>query len=152
MLIFCRGEICRSVLLIFKFSVLGLDEQRALAFFYMADNLSVYIETLTEGDNLLCHFRTYVNFHAMTHVEHLVHLLPVCATLLLNGLEEWGYGEHVVFDNAAVIAYKMEHLCLSTTRAMNHTVNLLAHFVQKLLDNRSVSTGGGEHQLACVDR
>ena len=66
-------------ILVIKFSKLALDGQALRAFFDMSDNLCIDIERLADGYHLLGYFRTHVDLHAVTHVEHLIHLLPVGA-------------------------------------------------------------------------
>jgi len=66
----------------------------------------------------------------------------------MDGSEQWGYGEHVVLDDTAVVTYEMEHLGLGSARTMHHTVNLRTQFVEQTLDDRGVGAGGGEDQLS----
>ena len=112
---------CKFALIV-KCSELRLYSETALAFLYASYNLCVDVEALADGNDLLCHFRTYVDFHAVSHVEHFVHLFPVCAALLLYGLEQRRHGEHVVLYHTAVIVYEMQHLGLCSTSAMYHSV------------------------------
>ena len=88
----------------------------------------------------------------MPHVEHFVHLLPVSATLVVDELEEWWNGEHVVFYHLAVVVDKMQDFCLCSTSAMHHTMYLWAHLVKEFLYDWGVSAGRREHQFAGVDR
>ena len=87
----------------------------------------------------------------MSHVEHLVHLLPVGAALIVNCSEKRWDGEHVVLDDTAVVANKVKNLCLSSTCAVYHSMDVAAHLVEYLLDDRSISASGGEDKLACID-
>ena len=82
--------------------------------FYAADDLCVDTEALRDLDYLLSVFRREVNLETMTHVEYLVHLRPVCSTLLVDGLEERRYREEIVLDHADVVTYEMEDLGLGT--------------------------------------
>ena len=118
----------------------------------MANDLCVDIEALADGNHPFSHLRTYIDFHAVTHVEDLIHFAPVGAGALMDGAEQRRHGEHIVFYNMAVVADEVEHLGLGTTRAMHHTVNLGAQLIEQPLDNRSVGAGGGEYQLAGIDR
>ena len=86
----------------------------------------------------------------MSHVEHLVHLLPISAAFVVDCAEEWGDGEHVVLDHAAVVAYEMQHLGLCASRAVNHTVDVGTHLVKHLLDDGSIGAGGGEDKLSGI--
>ena len=116
----------------------------------MANDLCIDVERTADGDDLFGHFGAYVDFHAMAHVEHLIHLAPVGAGTLVDGSEEWGYGEHVVLHHAAVVGYEMEHLRLGTSRAMHHAVNLGAKLVEQALDDGSIGAGRRENELAHI--
>ena len=72
--------IIESVILsIFERTEFRLDGQALLAFLDATDDLGVDIKRLREGDDLVGHLGTHVDLHAVTHVEHLVHLLPIGA-------------------------------------------------------------------------
>jgi len=114
----------------------------------MADNLGVDIEAAADIDDLLCHLGTDVDFHAVAHVEHLVHLAPVGAAALVDNLEERWYREHVVLDDAAVLAHKVEHLGLCAACAVHHAVYLGAQLVEQPLDDRGVGARGRKDELA----
>ena len=73
----------------------------------MADHLGIDVETLRKGNHLIGDFRTYVDLHTMAHVEHLIHLLPVCARTLVDGLEQRRNGEHIVFNDTTIVADEM---------------------------------------------
>ena len=60
-----------------EFTEFALDGQALCTFLDVSDHLSVDVETLADGDDLFCHFWTNVDFHAVPHVEHLVHLFPI---------------------------------------------------------------------------
>ena len=66
-----------NIVLIIEFSKFALDSQTLGTFFDVADNLGIDVERLREVDNLLGNLRSNVDFHTVTHVEYLVHLLPV---------------------------------------------------------------------------
>ena len=85
----------------------------------------------------------------MTHVEHLVHLFPVGAALIVDGAEKRWHREHVVLYHLTVVAHKVEHLCLCAAGAVYHSVNLWAKLVKQTLHHRSIGACGGEHKLAC---
>ena len=116
----------------------------------MSHYLRVYAKALADGNYLVSHLRTHVYLHAMSHVEYLIHLFPVCAGTFLDGAEEGRNGEHVVFYHFAVLAHEVEHLGLRTTRAMYHAMYLWAHLVQQLLDDGRIGTGRGEHELTRI--
>ena len=63
--------------LVFECSEFALDGQAALAFLDVTHNLGIDVEALADGDDLLSYLWANVDFHAVTHVEYLVHLLPV---------------------------------------------------------------------------
>ena len=108
----------------------------------MSHNLGIDVERLGNGNDLLGHLRTHVDFHAMSHIEHLIHLFPVGARTLMDGTEEWGNREHVVLDDTAVVVNEVEYLGLGTTCAMNHTVNIGTQLVKQLLDDGSIGACG----------
>src|SRR5690606_18276952 len=91
-----------------------------------------------------------VNFHAVAHVEHLVHFLPIRSTLFLDDFEQWQHIEKVVLDNVESFN-KVEYFRLSAAAAMNHTVYVAAHLLQYLDDNRSVRARRREHKFPDVD-
>ena len=116
----------------------------------MSDNLCVNVEALAYGNNLFCQFRADVYLHTVSHVEHLVHLFPVCVALFLYRLEEWRYREHVVFHDTTVVADKVKHFRLCSTRAVHHSVNFRTQFVKQFLDDRSVGAGRRENELSGI--
>ena len=63
--------------LVFECSEFALDGQAALAFLNVTYNLGIDVEALADGNNLLGNLWANVDFHAVTHVEYLIHLLPV---------------------------------------------------------------------------
>ena len=73
----------------------------------MAYDLRVDVELLADGDNLVGNLWTDVNLHAVAHVEHLVHLFPIGTRTVVDDLEQWWDGEHVVFHHAAIVVYEM---------------------------------------------
>ena len=104
--------------------------------------LSIDIERFGNGNDLLGHLRTYVDFHTVTHIEYLVHLAPVCLRAVVDSLEQRGYREHIVLDDAAVVAYEVEYFGLCATRAMYHTMNLETQLVKQSLNDWSVGACG----------
>lgn len=80
-----------------------MDGKALLALFDMAHYLGIDVETLADGDYLLCSFGCDVDFHAVTHVEHLIHLSPVSSRTVMDGFEERGHGKHIVLDHLAVV-------------------------------------------------
>ena len=81
---------------------------------YTTYDLCVDAEALANLDDALCLVGREVDLHAVTHVEHLVHLGPVGMALLVDGLEEGRHGEHVVLDDVQVVD-EVQDLCLRTT-------------------------------------
>ena len=86
----------------------------------------------------------------MSHVEDLVHLAPVGVALLLDGAEQGRYGEEVVLDDAAVVAYEVQHLGLCAAGAVYHAVDFGTKRVEQLLHYRGVGAGGGEDELSGI--
>ena len=87
----------------------------------------------------------------MSHVEYLVHFVPICSALFLDGAEEGRNGEEVVFDYQAIVAYEVEHFRLCASRAMHHAVDVRTECIEQLLDHRRIRAGRREHQLAGID-
>ena len=79
-------------------------------------------------------FRSDIYLKAMTHVEYLVHLSPICAALLMNCLEERWNREEIVLDDAYIVSYEMKDLGLCTAGAVDHTMDFRTESVKKLLD------------------
>ena len=73
----CYYPLILILFLVFECSEFALDGQAALAFFDVTHNLGIDVEALADGDNLLGNLRTNVDLHTVTHVEYLIHLLPV---------------------------------------------------------------------------
>ena len=130
-----------NIVLIIEFAELALDSQTLRTFFDVSHHLCIDIERLREVDNLLGNFGTHVNLHAVTHIEHLVHLLPVGTGTLVDGMEQGRNREHVVLDYLAVVVDEVEHLGLRTTCTVNHTVNLGAQLVEQFLDDGCIGAG-----------
>ena len=120
----------------------ALDGKALLAFINVTNNLGIDVKRLRNLDNLLGNLRANVDLHAVTHVEYLIHLFPIGARTLVDGMEEWGHREHVVLDDAAVVVDKVQNLGLGATCTVNHTVNLWAELVEQLLDDGCVGTCG----------
>ena len=87
---------------------------------------------------------------AMVHVEHFIHLRPVCSALFLYDAEQWRNGEKVVFYDAYLI-HEVQDFCLRTARAMYHAMYLTTHRIEQLFYYRRVRAGEKEHQLS-LDR
>lgn len=76
----------RKALLIPELPELRADNQLPpFAFLDAADDLRVDVERLGDGNDFLGVLRREVDLQAMSHVEHLVHLVPLRAALLLDG-------------------------------------------------------------------
>ena len=77
------GTTSAMVVLVLECSEFRLDGKALFALLYMSDNLCVDVEAAAYIDNRLCHLGRNINLHAVTHVEHLVHLFPVGAAFFL---------------------------------------------------------------------
>ena len=75
----CDYRNCGFIMLVFEFSEFALDNQllRAVAFFYATDNLCVDVERFADFDNLFSVFRREIYFKTVSHVEYLVHFVPM---------------------------------------------------------------------------
>ena len=115
----------------------------------MAYHLGVDVERLGYLDDVRCGVFVGIDLHAMSHVEHLVHLLPVGLALLVYHLEQrWG-GEEVVFHHMQVI-YKMQHLRLRAAAAVYHAVDLRPVTVQYLAYHGCISPCRRKHHVTCI--
>ena len=87
----------------------------------------------------------------MTHIEDLVHFAPVGAALLFDGAEQRRNGKQIVFHNVHAVD-KMQHFGLRAARAVHHSVDGGAQFVEQALDNRRIGACGRQNQFASVQR
>ena len=140
-----------NIVLIIEFSEFAFDGQTLGTFFDVADNLGIDVERLRKVDNLLGNLWAYIDFHTVTHIEYLVHLLPVCARALVDGAKQGWNGEHVVLHHLAVIVDEVEYFGLGTACTMYHTMNLGAQLIEQAFDDGRIGAGGRENQLASVD-
>ena len=141
-------EVHDALCLVVEHSELAADGEAARSFLDVADHLRVDVETLGDGDDLVGILGTDIDLQTVTAVEDLVHLAPVGTALLGDDAEEGRDGEHVVLDDAAVVAHKMQHLCLGAARAMYHAVDAGAQLVEQHLDDGGVGAGGREDKAA----
>ena len=131
---------------IVELAELAADGEAARAFFDVAHDLSVDVEALGDGDDLFGILGADIDLETVAAVEHLVHLAPVGAALLGDDAEEWRHGEHIVLDDAAVVAHEVEHLCLGAAGAVYHAVDTGAQLVEEHFDDGCVGAGGGENE------
>ena len=112
-------------MLIFKFSEFRTDDKfLVVTLFHTTYDLRIDTEALRDCDDLLGMLRREIDLKTVTHVEHLVHLGPIGAALLVDCSEKWRYREKIVLDDTDVVADEMQNLGLSSARAMHHTMNL----------------------------
>ena len=116
----------------------------------MANDLSIDAEALGDLYNLLRIGSVEVDLKTVAHIEDLVHLLPVCTALLLDGAEEGRHREKIVLDDVDVLD-EVHDLGLRTARAVNHTVDLRTELVEEFLDHGSVCARRAEYEFASVD-
>ena len=114
----------------------------------MPNDLCIDIEALADSDDFIGVFGTDIDLKTVTAVEHLVHLAPIGTTLLCDDAEEGRHGEHIVLDDAAVVAYEVQHLCLCAARAVYHAVDAGTKGVKEFLNDWGVGAGGGEDKAA----
>ena len=95
---------CFNDLKISVFSKLAFDDK---LFFVTCLDASYYLSIYTERVAYINHFAGLffieVNLEALSHVEYLVHFLPIRIALLVNCSEQWWYGEHIIFYYTYVI-------------------------------------------------
>src|SRR3712207_3999131 len=113
----------------------------------MANNLRIDTKLVADGYHLVGILWPHIDFHAMPHVEHLIHFLPVGARTVVDNAEKRRHSEHIIFHYLAILAHKMQHFGLRTTSTMYHSVYLWAKSVEHFLDNRSIGAGRREYQL-----
>ena len=126
-------------------------EAVCFGFFYPADYAGLYAEAFGNLDHAGGMLRSEIDFHAVSHVEHLVHLFPVGSRFALNQVKQRRHGEHVVLYHMLVLD-KVHDFGLGASRAVNHAVDVGTHLVEKLLDNGGVGAGGRQNELTGVDR
>ena len=113
---------------------------RVIAGLDASDNLSIDIETLADFDYLLGFVGRKINLQTMSHIEDLIHLLPIGARLLVDGAEERRNREKIVFYDVQVLD-EMQHLGLRTTGTMHHAMDVVAHSIEHFLDHREDRQG-----------
>ena len=131
----------RKDFLIPKFSEFALYGKTARTFFHVPDDACINMEGGSNIDDCLCMLRTEVYLHAVAHIEYFVHFSPICTALFCNNLEEGWNREHIVLDNTAMLSYEVKHLCLGSSRAMNHAMDNRAQMFEYLFDDRGIGTG-----------
>ena len=88
----------------------------------MADNFCLDTKTRRNPDSLVCSCTGDVNFHPVSHIEHLEHLFPPGSRDSLNcGEQRWNV-EQVVLDVMHAVA-EPQALCLRATGTVNDTFN-----------------------------
>ena len=88
----------------------------------------------------------------MPHIEHTVHLFRVCPAFFLYHFEQRGNWEKIVFYHSQSLAEEMQYLCLCSTGAVNHSVDVVPHFLQDGRHYRCVSAGRRKHELSGIER
>ena len=114
------------------------------------NDLGVNVKAFGNGDNVISDLFTHVDLHAVTHVEHLVHLFPWGPRLFLNQLEQGRNGEHIILHDVHIL-HEIHHFGLGTTGAVYHAVNLFPVLVKHLLDYRDVRTGRRQYQFPGIN-
>ena len=115
-----RGELsftyrCVFLLFVVEVTKLAMDiELLLIAGLYTTHDLCIDTEALADLDDALSLVGREVDLHAVTHVKHLIHLRPVRMALLVDGLKQGRYGEHIVFDDMQLID-EVQDLGLRTT-------------------------------------
>ena len=79
---------------VLEFSVFACHgDLRFRSFLHVSDDAGVDVETLGDVDYAVGGLLVGVELHAVTHVEHFVHLLPVGAALVVDHFEQRWHGE-----------------------------------------------------------
>ena len=97
-------------------------------------------------------FRREIYFQTMSHIEYLVHFIPIGTTLFFDSTEQRRNREKVILNHTAVVAYEVQNFSLCTTRTVNHTVNLRTQCIEQFLHYRSICTGWRKYQLTGIQR
>ena len=116
----------------------------------MPNDLAINIELLGDGNHFISGLFVGVNLQTVTHVEDLVHLVPVGARGGLDHLEQGRQSQHVVFHDVQFVN-EVQHLGLGAAAAMDDAVDLLAELLQYRDHQRGVGAGGREDELAHVN-
>ena len=119
---------------------------------YPADDLGRHTVTLRGGDHFLRMLWRRVDLHPVAHVVHLVHLAPTRSTVLLNQMKQRGRVEEVVLDDVQVWVGEVQHLGLSSSTAVNESMEWIPPFLEQVDHHRRIGPGGGQHELAGVHR
>ena len=115
----------------------------------ITNHLGIQIEVAGDLDHIGSNVFLHVQFHAMAHIEHLVHFFPGSAAFGLNQREYRRCREQTVLNHMQV-ADKVHHLGLRTARAMDDAMDAGTVVLQDSLDDRRVRTGRGQQQLPYI--
>ena len=108
-----------------------------------SDYFCFYTEFFAVVDEFFGSFFMCIYFHAMSHVEHLIHFQPFCAGSSLNQFEQRWALKEVVFNDMPRL-YIVEYFGLCATTAMNESVYIFEMFLQEWLENGEVGARRGE--------
>ncbi len=89
--------------------------------FCAADDFCVNVKIPGDTNRFLCSIMGNVDLHAMAHIEYLVHFFPIRSRCLLDGGEQRGRLEQVIFDEMHLLA-EPQAFCLRASRAMNNSL------------------------------
>ena len=124
--------------------------RRLLGSLDATDHLRLDTVRASDVDQTTCSLLAIdVHLQAMTHIEYAEHLAPRGLALLLNGAEQNGGGEEIVFDYVQIIN-EMQNLGLRTATAMDHTLDIAAILLQRLTHNGQIGTCGRQHELTQI--
>merc|ERR1712039_627841 len=89
---------------------------------YAAHNLRIDSVGLGDADDLGGRLAVRVDLHAVTHIEHLIHLTPRCVRALLDEPENRRNRKHVILNHMQIV-HEVHDLRLTAAAAMNHSVD-----------------------------
>jgi len=119
----------------------------ALGGFGAADDLRGDTEGFALGDDDFGGFGIAIDIHAVPHVIDAEHLFVARAAGFLDGFEDRGDRQKVVFDMMYSCA-EADALGLAATGAVYHAVDAVAVFGEELFDDWGVGAGRAEQRIA----
>jgi len=119
----------------------------ALAGFGATYDLGGDAEGFALGDDVCCGGGLAVDLHAVPHVVDAEHFLVGGGAGFLDGFEDWGDWQEVVFDMMHSCA-EADALGLAAAGAVHHAVDAVAVFGEELFDDGCVGAGGAEEGVA----
>ncbi len=117
----------------------------------MADDLALHMEAFWDLLDLSCRCEVgHVELHPMSHIERLVHLLPLRSWFFLDQFEEGRYWKQRILDDMDVFD-EFHDFGLASAAAMDDTVDMFStDSMYHLLDDGCICPGRGEYQFPYI--